>query len=449
MHQELDSGPSSSSMTEQQESAAAPLQIPVEDEAVFEELAKLGPVEYDRHRNEVAKTIGIQVKTLDAAVKEVRIQKDPPAVTPFAEVEPFDEPIEPQLVMNELVASILRYLVMDQEYADAVALWIAHTWFIDSVDVSPLLILTAPERACGKTQALTVCGLLVARPLSAANSTSSFLFRAIDMWKPTLLIDEADTFIKHNDDLKGLVNAGHTRASAFVGRTVAVGDTHEPRLFPVWGAKAFAGISLEKHLPDSTMSRGIIITLRRKLAHEKVERLRYANKADFQLLATKLARFAADYSSQVQMARPTLPEELSDRDQDNWEPLFAIASCAGQEWVDRAERAALKMYWAVNSNVSTGGELLADIQEVFEQKKCFKITTVDLIDQLIEDEEKGWATYNRGRPLTPRQLAKMLSSYDIHPKTVRMPTGTPKGYDADQFADAFARYLHPKPNPST
>jgi hypothetical protein len=286
---------------------------------------------------------------------------------------------------------------------------------------------------------------LVARPLSAANTTSSFLFRAISVWGPTLLIDEADTFIKQNDDLKGLVNAGHTRSSAFVGRTVAVGDTHEPRLFPVWGAKAFAGIALERHLPDATMSRGIIITLRRKMPHEKVERLRHANKEVFQSLTPKLARFAMDYAEQVRSARPSLPEELGDREQDNWEPLIAIASCAGPDWVERATRAALKLHRMAQSNHSTGSELLADIQEILEHKKTFKISTVDLIDSLVADEEKGWATYNRGKPLTPRQLAKQLSAYGIQPKTVRMTYGTPKGYDADQFADAFARYLQPAP----
>ena len=150
----------------------------------------------------------------------------------------------------------------------------------------------------------------------------------------------------------------------------------------------------------------------------------------------------------MKAARPILPEELSDRDQDNWEPLFAIAVCAGEEWFERASRAALKLYRVANSHVSTGSELLADIQEVFELKRCFKISTVELISSLIDDEEKGWSTYNRGKPLTPRQLAKMLSAYDIHPKTVRMPHGTPKGYDSDQFADAFARYLNAKPDSS-
>lgn len=434
------------------ESNAAALdesKVLLETEAeIVARLAAMKPMEYDRARKAEAKALGVQVRTLDDMVKAARSEDSASDRLPFAEVEPYPDPIDPAQVLDEVVDIILRYVVMDREQADASALWITMTWFIDDVEVAPLLIITAPERACGKSQLLTIVGYLAARPLSVANSTASFLFRAITVWRPTLLIDEADQFMRENEELKGLVNAGHTRANAFVGRTVSVGDGYEPRIFDVWGAKAFAGIALEKHLPDATISRGPLISLRRKMPHEKVERLRHADKATFAVTASKLARFADDYSQQVRLARPVAPEALSDRQQDNWEPLLAIAQCAGPEWVARATKAALALSSTAETSVSTGNELLADIQYVFEQKHAFKISTVDLIQALVADEEKAWATYNRGKPLSPRQLAKQLAAYGIQPKTVRL-TGkhTPKGYDADQFADAFARYLSTPPAP--
>ncbi len=412
------------------------------DDAVITRLAALSPIDYDRARRDAASAMGIQVKTLDDLVQAERTEVTGAARLPFEEVEPHPDPIDPGEVLDEVVTVLLRYIVMAPEQADAVSLWIMLTWLIKDVEVAPILIITAPEKACGKSQLLTIVGYLVARPLSAANSTSSFLFRAITAWSPTLLVDEADTFIRQNDELKGLVNAGHTRANAFVGRTVAVGDGHEPVLFDVWSAKAFAGIALEHHFPDATMSRGIVINLRRKQAHEKVERLRHAPKAMFTALAAKLSRFAEDYAQQVRGARPALPDELSDRAQDNWEPLLAIAECAGPEWVKRATAAALKLSSASEASASTGNELLADIQRVFQSRSSSKISTVNLIEALVLDDEKSWATYNRGKPLSPRQLAKQLDVYGIKSKTVRLsPLLTPKGYDLDQFADAFARYL--------
>lgn len=411
-----------------------------EDDELIAMLAMLKPMDYDRVRQENAKALGVQVKTLDATVKKARSEESDSAYMPFPEVESHLDPIDPALLLNEISITIMRFIVLNKEQADAAALWVAFTWFINVVEIAPLAIINAPEKACGKSQLLDLLGRMSARPLSAANSTSAFLFRAVEKWTPTILIDEADTFIRQNDELKGLINAGYTRANAFVGRVV--GEKNEPTLFKVWGAKALAGIALEKHLPDATMSRAIVLELRRKLPSEKVSRLRDAEHGLFDGIASKLSRFSDDYSKQVRLARPTLPDELNDRAQDNWQPLMAIAESAGPEWVKRATAAALTLSSAGDKSVSTGNELLADIQHIFDKKNVEKISTVDLIEALCVDTECGWAAYNRGKPLNPRQLARLLATYGIQSKTVRIgKNNTPKGFDADQFKDAFARYL--------
>jgi putative DNA primase/helicase len=321
------------------------------------------------------------------------------------------------------------------------------TWFIDVIKVAPLAIITAPERECGKSILLELLGRLVARPLSVANSSAAFLFRAIQAWVVTLLVDEADMFVRQNDELKGLINAGHTRASAFVGRVVKVGDALEPQTFSVWCPKALAGIRLDKHLQDSTRSRGLIFNLRRKRPEESAERLRHADPAEFQLLASKLARFAADYAERVRQARPELPNQLGDRAQDNWEPLFAIASCAGPEWTEHARSAALAISAQDLSPQDLGSKLLADIKSVFDSTMAERISSADLISALTEDLESPWATYRHGKPLNPRDLNEMLSAYDIHSKSLRFGPSSLRGFDYSQFKDAFARYLQ-QPQPA-
>lgn len=145
------------------------------------------------------------------------------------------------------------------------------TWFIDVVQVAPLAVITAPEKRCGKSQLLFILGRLVYRPLAASNITAAALFRSIDLWGPTLLIDEADAFIKDNEELRGLLNCGHTRDSAYIIRVV--GDNFTPTRFNVWGAKALAGIG---HLSETLMDRSVTLELRRKTPYEKVDRLRHA-----------------------------------------------------------------------------------------------------------------------------------------------------------------------------
>ena len=407
-------------------------------EETISRLAKLPLIEYDRMRTEEAEKLECRTATLDRLVKAARNEQKNIKQVPFDEVEPYHEQIDPGELLNEIVLIIRKFIVLDDQQAYTAALWIAHTWFIDVLKISPRAIVDAPEKACGKTQLLIVLERMCYRPILASNASPSALFRAVDCWKPTILIDEADTFFRDNYEIIGMVNAGYS-SDGYVLRSEAVGDSFEPHRFSVFSAQAIAGIALERHLPDATMSRGIVFNLRRKLPHEFVERLRHSDKYSFNSITKKLSRFAQDYSEQIKKARPILPDALSDRQQDNWEGLFAIASCAGKDWIDRATKAALTLS-SSTASVSIGNELLADIESIFRSVQ--KISTADLITELCRDQEAPWATYNKGKPISDRQVAKQLKSYAIYSKDIKFSYGkTLKGYCLEMFSDAFARYL--------
>ncbi len=410
----------------------------VETEAqIIARLASLSPLAYDRARKDVAERLGVSTTALDKAVALERREGATDNSIGFEDCEPHPHPIDPATLLNELSDTVKRFIVCPDETADAAALWAAFTWFIDVVQVAPIAVITAPEKRCGKSMLLFLLGKLSRRPLTASNISPAALFRVVDAWQPTLLIDEADAFMRDNEELRGLLNCGHTRDSAYTVRIV--GEALTPTRFNVWGAKATAGIG---HLADTLMDRAIRLELRRKMPHEARSRLRHAPDDLFDTLAAKLARFAEDYRDQVRRARPELPDALNDRAQDNWEPLLAIAECAGPEWLERAWHAALTLSGDSTAQ-SVGNELLADIQTVFAHKRVEKISTVDLLHALCEDEEAAWATYNRGNPLTPRQLAKRLNDYGIRSKNIRlMKHGNPqKAFELAQFTEAFARYL--------
>jgi putative DNA primase/helicase len=405
-------------------------------------LAKLSTVEYDLARKGDAKRLGISVSTLDAEVKRARATEEDSAgkSMEYPTVEPWAQAVDGAALFSEIRDTVRRFIVCEPETAQAVALWCTFTWFVDVVQVAPLAIITAPEKRCGKSQLLDLIGHLSCRPLKASNCTASVLFRVIERDRPTLLIDEADSFLNRSEDLRGIINSGHTRQSAFVLRSV--GEDFEPKSFSTWGAKAISGIG---KLAGTIMDRGIILELRRRLPTESVERLRHASPDLFPRLASMLARWSEDYSEVVRAARPNLPEALNDREQDSWEPLLAIADSAGGDWPEIARKAALKLSERNAENtVSTGAELLADIRDIFEAKDVDRLSSKDLLEALTNDEEKSWRTYNRGAPMSPKQLAKRLGGYEIHSGTIRTWAGTPKGYMREWFADAFARYLESK-----
>ncbi len=405
----------------------------------IQRLAALSPLEYDQVRKAESKVLGVRPGTLDAVVKTARKGNDNDGL-PFTEVDPWAAPVDPAGLLSDIAATIRRFIVCTEEVSQAVALWAAMTWFIDVVQVAPLAVITAPEKRCGKSQLLYLLGLLSARAITASSISPAAFFRTIDAWQPTLLIDEADAFMKDNEELRGLLNSGHTRDSAYVIRTV--GESFTPTKFNTWGAKALAGIG---HVADTLMDRAVILELRRKLPHEVVERIRYAEPSLFTDLRSKLARFADDCSEQVRQARPPLPYSLNDRAQDNWEPLLAIAMTAGGDWLRIGTTAALKLSGGESASQTIGVELLSDIQEIFEGKEVDRISTIELIKTLCDDDEKTWATYNRGKWISPRQVAKKLKGYGIQSKTIRIGIDTPKGYDKEQFAEAFLRYIPSTP----
>jgi hypothetical protein len=413
-------------------------EIASDDSAAIARLAALPPIEYERVRTKEAKALRMRTGVLDAVVENARKARQGAANSTFEDIEPWDDPVEGAVLLTEIATTIHRFIICAPETAHAAALWIVMTWLMDVVQIAPLAVITAPEKRCGKSLLLFLLARLTYRPLQASNITPAALFRSIDLWEPTLLIDEADAFMRENEELRGLLNCGHTRDSAFVIRTV--GEDFTPTRFNVWGAKALAGIG---RLADTLMDRAIILELRRKLPNEYAERLRDADQSLFGILRHKLARFALDHSNAIRAARPDLPRALNDRAQDNWEPLLAIADTAGGQWPASARAAALHLSGEKESATSINMELLSDIQEIFATRKIDRISSADLIRALCVDEEKRWCTYNKGFPIKPRQIVGRLKDFNIVSNTVRIGTATPKGYTKAQFDDAFARYLSP------
>lgn len=414
---------------------------PKSDNGTIQRLATLSPLDYDRLRESEAERLGVRVATLDKLVAKARAtdaDDDAGSAVLFDEVEAWHETVNGVELLSDLAATVLRFSIVPKHTDTLVALWIAKTYLMDVVDTSPILAITSPEKRCGKSTLLNTLLELVNRPLLASNITPSAIFRSVEYWKPTLILDEADTFIKgDNEELRGILNCGHTRHTAFIIRTV--GDDHEPRRFSTWAAKAIAGIG---HLPDTLKDRSLIVELRRKRKGERVERMRYANDDDFLILRRKCQRFADDNRMAIMRARPELPNELNDRAADNWEPLLAIAGIAGGAWPKLALDAALSLAGVEKEAVSANVELLMDIRDIFDTRKVDRISTVDLIEALCDDDEKPWSTWNRGKPISPHQLSKRVREFGAIPSAHRFYGGkVAKGYSKDALIDAFARYI--------
>jgi len=279
----------------------------------------------------------------------------------------------------------------------------------------------------------------VAKALNVANVTAAAVFRGIERYRPTLLIDEADTFLGDKDDLRGILNSGHRRN----GRVLrAVGEQNEVRAFSTFAPVAIAMIG---RLPDTLADRSIPISMRRKKRDERVERFRSDRVGDLEELRSKAARWALDHWDALKAADPEVPSPLHDRERDNWRPLLAIADAAGGAWPATARDAAtaLSVSLADEDEDSDGVVLLGDLRRIFDTEGEPVLFTILILVRLCDFEDRPWAEWRDHKALSSVQLARLLRPFGVKPRQVRIGDKTSKGYERQWFEDAFSRYLPP------
>jgi putative DNA primase/helicase len=403
----------------------------------------LDRLDYGRARKEAAKTLGVTPTELDKIIKEAR--EVPEKESADWAVEPWDEAVDTADLLGSLVETFSRYVVLPTtRCAHAMALWALHAWAIDAAYLSPILMFVSPESSCGKSTALGLIHRTAPRTARASNISAAAIFRFIEAKSPTLVLDEAETYLTENEEIRGILNSGHSRDTAHVIRVV--GDDYQPKEFSTWAAKAIASIG---KLAVTLRNRAIIVQMKRRKPGEKVKKVRRKDGEEFETLRRKAARWAADHIEALKDAEPQLPLGLCDRDQDNWEPLAAIAELAGEPWPARARNAAVELTQHVLDDGSIRTRLLADIQKTFDVAETDSFASADLAARLAElataDEEAGpWGSFGKsGKPITQRQIAKLLSEFSVFPRDIRLPNekNALKGYLREQFDDPFERYL--------
>ena len=350
---------------------------------------------------------------------------------------PCSGPVDGAALLQEIVDLIRTHVFASVESVTAMVLWVVYTYVYDAFNVSPILCFGSPERRCGKTTALTFVGGLARKSLAASNVSSSGLYRVIADRAPTLLIDEADTFLKANPALRGILNAGHTRETAKVIR--GTGPNHAAWCYGTWCPKAVALIGT---LPSTLEDRSIMVRMRRKAPAETVRRFSpVRDRGMLEPIRSRIARWAIDNARRLTTSAPTVPETLHDRAADNWMPLLAIADLAGGDWPKAARRAAIALSPNEADDENLSVTLLKDIRAAFHAAGRPHLFTPDLIARLVAMDESPWRTMRGGNRLDPHLLSSFLRPYGIAPKLLRVGGRVSRGYDIDDCRDAFQRYL--------
>ena len=342
-------------------------------------------------------------------------------------------------LLGELHSALTRYVIMpSSEAADAAVLWIAATHGARAWNCAPRLDVTSPVKRCGKSRLLDVIEATCHKPLITVNISPAALVRSIGDDPPTLLLDEADTVFgpkagDNHEDLRGILNAGHTRNRPYIRWDVSSRTTEH---CPTFAMAALAGIG---SLPDTITDRAIVVAMRRRAPGETVAR--YRDRRDgipLRELGARLGDWVSLHLDELRDAEPEMPVE--DRAADTWEPLFAIADVAGGDWPKRAAGAALALTAEDDTDTTLGGRLLADLRDVFIDKDSMHGETI--LNALHKISEAPWGDYF-GKPMNARDLAKLLKPYGVKATDVKIDGVTKRGYRREHLHEQWTRYLPP------
>lgn len=356
-------------------------------------------------------------------------------------------------VLDRVEAFLRRFIAFPDTHAlIATVLWVVHTHAMHIWDSTPRAAYLSPEPGSGKTRVLEILELLVPRPLHAVNASSAALFRSIsgDQGPPTILFDEVDTLFgpkaREHEEVRGVLNSGHRKGATSL-RCVVKGKAVEIEAFPSYAPVALAGLG---DLPDTLMTRSVVVRMRRRSPREKVEPFRHrVHSRQGHALRDEIAAWVAQAGESL--ARwPDMPDGIEDRNADVWEALLAVADAAGADWPDRARVAAVALVAQLSERPLTLGiRLLGDVRDIFTKAGADRMPTEVLLNNLQNLDEAPWGEL-RGKPLDARGLSRRLSQYEIKSRNIKVDGDrVVRGYTREDLHDAWERYLPPSGNTAT
>jgi hypothetical protein len=273
-----------------------------EDELI-DGLAKTQGLDYVRQRKDVASELGVSAADW---------------IT-----EPWPDPVDGDSLLRDIIFRFRRHVICSHEDLLTIALWVCFAWVHNDIARhSPMLMVSSAEPESGKTTTLSVLSYLAPRAIASVDISDAALYRTIQRWQPSFIIDEFDTVLasEEKQELRSIINSGHVRGQGVIR---CIGDDKTPELFPTFCPKAIGLVG--RKLPASTLSRSIIIELRRQKKDEAIEEFAYEDDSELGNLCRRLLRWSLDNAEILRNAKASMPPGFDNRRSDNWR--LAVRHC--------------------------------------------------------------------------------------------------------------------------
>jgi putative DNA primase/helicase len=367
------------------------------------------------------------------------------------------------------MADLQRYLFISEENALTAALWVAHANLFHEFEHTPRLVITAPLKACGKTVLLNVLATMTNHSIPTGKCNSAAFVRLSAGGHLSFFMDEADMLFGKfggDRDMITALNNGWQKGGNFIK---CVGDTHVPTQMPVHSAVAMAGISLNLKLPDTTLSRSIVINMQRAKSDQLQEKYRRKrHQSIFRQHGEELLRWCDDHRQQIIAHDPMIPDSVEPRDEDKWESLVSIAQLASPELGVQAMRLLMSQRQVDEDEAKM--MLLKDFKAVYDWKYSelsndlkAGMTTKGIqpnalaialcqIHSFEENNDQVWERWNAGKyfqsqdvRIKGHQVTTLLKEFGLFKASIRHEgsSQTFKGFKWDEMLSAYEQWIVP------
>jgi DNA primase catalytic core len=219
----------------------------------------------------------------------------------------------------------------DHRTYDYLTAWIIGTYFFPIFNYYPYIHLTGTKNV-GKSKTMSLLSCLCFNAVASASMTAAALFRAVDSWRCTVLMDETEYLHQREFTDKRLILNGGFQKGSYVSRTEKEGDKYRVRQLHNYCPKAFASI---EGLDDTLASRTVQIYMHRSHDDAIKEREVQLESPIFQALRDELFLAAMTYGEAVDsiygsMYRPGTVE-FGDREFNLFKPILSIGAATQNE----------------------------------------------------------------------------------------------------------------------
>jgi putative DNA primase/helicase len=353
-------------------------------------------------------------------------------------LEPWPDPVIGTELVTEISCLFKRFVYLPVHAAVVLAFWVLQTWSYELFDFAAIIAVWSPEDTCGKGRVLDVTAAVARNPFRTSNTSAAVLYHVIAEGQLTVLVDEMDSISDEQRAAICNILKGGFQSNGRAHRMTEKNGEQVVVEFPTYCPKMVATIHLDK-LDKATRSRTIGIRMQRKPRSMELAKFRRVDCSD---LRRKCLRWVQDYAQAIKSVPPLDVEECNtDRQEDVWEPLIAIARVVGGDWEARLRQAAQELTNSPSDGASAtlSHQLLVAFADYFSAHGD-RVSTKAIVAAL--NEIGDFADVNYGRGLNPQFIAKHLKPYGIESRTIKLPDGsTAKGYIHESFDAAFSTYL--------